>query len=60
MTCNCKQLKSFIVRVSYVHKFILPLAELPEGFDKLLKKNIPFRWDKQAAFQKVKDVLSSL
>lgn len=37
---TCKQLKSFMGRVSYVHRFIPAVAKLLELFQKLLKKNV--------------------
>lgn len=42
-------------------RFILVLTELLELFHKLLKKNVPLRWDEeqQKALQKVNGVLSS-
>lgn len=41
---TCKQLKSFIWRVSYVCRFILALAELLETIQPTPKKNVLFRW----------------
>lgn len=60
-TTTCKQLKSFKGRVSYVPRFIWALAELLDPFHKLLKKNVPFKWneEQQVAFQKVKNILRS-
>lgn len=48
-------------RVSYFHIFIPAFAELFEPFQKLLNKDVSFRCgeEQQAAFQKVKDVISS-
>lgn len=43
-TMTYKQLKSFIVRVSYVHRFIAALVELLNSFQKMLKRNRPFQW----------------
>lgn len=58
---TCKQLKSFMGRVSYVQRFIPVLAKILELFHKLPKRNIQFKWSKeqQIAFQKAKGVLSS-
>lgn len=58
---STKQLKSFLERFSYVHRFISALTELREPFYKLLKKDGTFQWSKeqQTAFQKVKDILGS-
>lgn len=49
--------KELYGRVSYVRRFMPALAEML--LDKLLKKDVSFRWDEeqQAAFQKVKNVL---
>lgn len=45
-----KQLKSFLRRVSYFHRYIL--AELLEPFQELLKKDVLFKWveEQQTAF----------
>lgn len=62
MEHTSKKLKSFMRRVSYIQWLISALAKLLEPFHKLLQKNELFKWNKeqQIAFQKVKDVLSSL
>lgn len=44
---TCKQLKSFMGRVSYARISITALPKLPEPFHKLLKKNSQFRWDEE-------------
>lgn len=51
----------FTRNVSYVPKFIPPLLELLEPFNKLFNKNTSFRWHKEQpqALQRIKDVLSS-
>lgn len=59
---TCKQLKTFMGRVSYVRYRLIPaLVELLKPFKQILKKNASFIWgeDQQSAFQKVKSVLSS-
>lgn len=58
---TCKQLKSILGRMSYVCKFISPLAELLKLLRNLLKKNVPLQWLEwqQKPFQRGKDVLNS-
>lgn len=48
-------------RVSYIRSIIPALSALIEPFHKLLKKNVSFQWkaERQVAFQRVKDMLSS-
>lgn len=36
-----------IKKVSYLHRFILVLAELLKLFQKLLKKDVSFKWAKE-------------
>ena len=37
-----KELKSFLVRVSYIRRFVLGLASVTSEFSKLLKKRVEF------------------
>lgn len=41
---STKQLESFLGKVSYIRRFIPALAELLEPFQRLLKKDVSFKW----------------
>lgn len=56
-----KQLKSFLGKVSYICRFMQALTEFLEPFEKLLKKDMSFKWtqEQHVAFQRIKNVLGS-
>jgi len=58
---DVSSLKSFLGSVQFYGKFIPNLATIAEPLYRLTKKATPWKWEKeeQAAFQRLKDVLSS-
>ncbi|EXX59485.1 gag-pol fusion protein [Rhizophagus irregularis DAOM 197198w] len=54
------QLRGFIALASYYQKFVKNFSSIVEPLNRLLKKNIPYIWDKdqQAAFEKLKTCLT--
>ena len=56
------QLRSFLGGVTYFGKFIAQLSELSAPLNRLLRKDVPWNWDKAAdeAFNKMKQALASM
>ena len=54
-------LHSFLGTVQFYGKFLPNLATVTEPLHRLTKKEVPWKWDReeQAAFQKLKDLLSA-
>ena len=54
-------LRSFLGSVQFYGKFLPNLATVTEPLHRLTKKEVPWKWDReeQAAFQKLKDLLSA-
>ena len=46
-------------KANFLRRFILNYAEVAKGFTRLLKQNVPFRWDEiaQQSFEKLKTLL---
>eukprot|EP00731_Ephydatia_muelleri_P015743 Em0009g167a len=59
---NQMQLRSFLGGVTYFGKFIAQLSELSAPLNRLLRKDVPWNWDKAAdeAFNKMKQALASM
>jgi hypothetical protein len=55
------QLRGFIALASYYRKFIKGFSTIVEPLNRLLKKNVSYRWttDQQKAFENLKDCLTS-
>ena len=58
---NRKNIRQFLGKVNFYHKFIENAATVLEEFHRLLRKDVPFKWTEscQDAFQKIKDYLTS-
>ena len=58
---NVSGLRSFLGSVQFYSKFLPNLATLTEPLHRLAKKDTPWIWgtEEQAAFQKLKDILSA-
>jgi hypothetical protein len=56
---NAKQALSFLMLASYYRRFIQDFAKIAEPIRKLMKKNVPFKWDTaaQEAFRTLKTKL---
>ncbi|XP_026433100.1 uncharacterized protein LOC113330513 [Papaver somniferum] len=58
---NAKELQAFIVRISYIRRFVSGLAQMMSTFLPLLRKGSVFEWEEsqQVAFEKLKQCLVS-
>lgn len=58
---NRKNVRQFLGKVNFYHKFLQNAASILEPFHNLLRKNVPFHWSDEceAAFRKVKNYLTS-
>ena len=58
---NITELRGFIGLASYYRRFILNFATIVEPMNKLLRKNIPYKWDEkcQTAFEQLKNKLTT-
>jgi hypothetical protein len=58
---NRKNVRQFLGKINFYHKFIKNSASTLEVFHNLLRKNVPFNWtDKcQVAFEQIKNYLTS-
>jgi hypothetical protein len=60
-SCTVPQLQSLQGKENFLRHFIANYAEITKGFMHLLKKGIPFHWDKatQCSFEALKHALTS-
>jgi len=58
---NKKNIRQFLGKVNFYHKFLNNASVLLEPFHNLLRKNVPFVWsiECESSFRKVKDYLTS-
>ena len=54
-----KEIQGFLGRIQYINRFIAQLTMICEPIFKLLKKDVPIKWDEQCqvAFDKIKEYL---
>ena len=55
---NPEQLKSFLVAIQYLAKFLPRLSERTDKLQKLLKKNTEWKWEQQNDFETIKKMLT--
>lgn len=58
---NAKELRSFLGKVNYYHRFIPNKSKILEPLQRLLRKNQPFAWngETQDALDQIKSILTS-
>lgn len=58
---NVSELRSFLGAVTFYGRFVRDMSTIRAPLDKLLRKDVPFRWNAEctAAFKKFKEILTS-
>ncbi|KAK6750392.1 hypothetical protein RB195_002393 [Necator americanus] len=58
---NVAEVRSFLGMINYYGSFVAEMRQLRALLDALLKKNVPYKWNKEcgAAFNRAKEVLAS-